>query len=69
LPRGTRSGLVHVSKILEGIDEIGFTYFDAKDVVRHRLVQQIVEAYDKYDKSSVSALGSQESVHLNERDN
>jgi len=69
LPRGTRSGLVHVSKILEGIDEIGFTYFDAKDVVRHRLVQKIVEAYDKYDKSSVSALGSQESVHLNERDN
>ncbi|MFT6058223.1 MAG: phosphate starvation-inducible PhoH-like protein [Pseudohongiellaceae bacterium] len=69
LPRGTRSGLVHVSKILEGIDEIGFTYFDAKDVVRHRLVQRIVEAYDKYDKSSVSALGSQESVHLNERDN
>jgi phosphate starvation-inducible PhoH-like protein len=69
LPRGTRSGLVHVSKILEGIDDIGFTYFDAKDVVRHRLVQQIVEAYDKYDKSSVSALGSQESVHLNERDN
>jgi phosphate starvation-inducible PhoH-like protein len=69
LPRGTRSGLVHVSKILEGIDEIGFTYFDAKDVVRHRLVQQIVEAYDKYDKSSVSALGSQESINLNERDN
>lgn len=69
LPKGTRSGLVHVSKILEGIDEIGFTYFDAKDVVRHRLVQRIVEAYDEYDKSSVSALGSQESVHLNERDN
>lgn len=69
LPKGTRSGLVHVSKILEGIDEIGFTYFNAKDVVRHRLVQRIVEAYDEYDKSSVSALGSQESVHLNERDN
>ena len=69
LPKGTRSGLVHVSKILQGIDEIGFTYFDSKDVVRHRLVQRIVEAYDEYDQSLISPLGSQESVHLNERDN
>ena len=69
LPKGTRSGLVHVSKILQGIDEIGFTYFDSKDVVRHRLVQRIVEAYDEYDQSLISPLGSQEPVHLNERDN
>jgi phosphate starvation-inducible PhoH-like protein len=69
LPKGTRSGLVHVSKILQGIDEIGFTYFDSKDVVRHRLVQRIVEAYDEYDQSLISPLGSQEAVHLNERDN
>jgi phosphate starvation-inducible PhoH-like protein len=69
LPKGTRSGLVHVSKILQGIDEIGFTYFDSKDVVRHRLVQRIVEAYDEYDQSLVSPLGAQESAHLNERDN
>lgn len=56
LPKGTRSGLVHVSKILEGIDEIGFTYFNTKDVVRHRLVQRIVEAYDDYDESSIGSL-------------
>lgn len=68
LPKGERSGLVHVSKILEGIDEIGFTYFNAKDVVRHRLVQKIVEAYDAHDQKSVSTLSSQDSVHLNERD-
>lgn len=68
LPKGTRSGLVHVSKILEGIDEIGFTYFNAKDVVRHRLVQRIVEAYDEHDQKSVAALGTPESAHLNERD-
>lgn len=68
LPKGTRSGLVHVSKILEGIDEIGFTYFNAKDVVRHRLVQRIVEAYDEHDHKSVAALGAPESAHLNERD-
>lgn len=68
LPKGTRSGLVHVSKILEGIDEIGFTYFNAKDVVRHRLVQRIVEAYDEYDQQSVSAFGNQEANGLNDRD-
>jgi phosphate starvation-inducible PhoH-like protein len=57
LPKGTRSGLVHVSKVLAGIREIGFTYFNAKDVVRHRLVQRIVEAYDDFDRQSVSSLG------------
>ena len=69
LPKGTRSGLVHVSKVLAGIDEIGFTYFNAKDVVRHRLVQKIVEAYDEFDRNSVSQLSSQESSQINERDN
>ncbi|PCJ17673.1 MAG: PhoH family protein [SAR86 cluster bacterium] len=60
LPKGTRSGLVHVTKVLEGIQEISFTYFNAKDVVRHRLVQRIVEAYDEFDKNSVSQLSGQE---------
>ncbi len=69
LPKGTRSGLVHVSKVLQGIKEIGFTYFDAKDVVRHRLVQKIVEAYDEFDRNSVSTLGSKDSAQINERDN
>ena len=69
LPKGTRSGLVQVSKVLEGISGIGFNYFNAKDVVRHRLVQKIVEAYDGFDRSSVSQLTSQDSSQLNERDN
>lgn len=68
LPKGTRSGLVHVSKVLAGIKEIGFTYFDAKDVVRHRLVQKIVEAYDEFDRSTVSTLTSKDSAQANERD-
>ena len=46
LPRGSHSGLTHVSNILEGVEGIGFTYFGNKDVVRHPLVQRIVEAYD-----------------------
>lgn len=67
LPKGTRSGLVHVGKVLEGINEIGFTYFSSRDVVRHRLVQRIVEAYDGYD-NNVAKLGSHEAGQLNERD-
>ena len=46
LPRGAPSGLTHVSSILDGVEGIGFTYFLNKDVVRHPLVQRIVEAYD-----------------------
>lgn len=68
LPQGTRSGLIHVSKVLEGINEIGFTYFEAKDVVRHSLVQKIVEAYDDFDRNTVSTLNSKDSQQANERD-
>ena len=49
LPRGVQSGLKHAMDVLEDIDGIGFTYFAAKDVVRHTLVQRIVEAYDKFE--------------------
>lgn len=68
LPKGTRSGLGHVIKVLEGIQEIGFTYFTSKDVVRHRLVQLIVEAYDEHDRSTVTKLGSQELTQFHESD-
>ena len=68
LPKGTRSGLVHVIKVLENVQEIRFNYFDAKDVVRHRLVQRIVEAYDAHDRSTVTKLGNQEHTHINESD-
>jgi phosphate starvation-inducible PhoH-like protein len=46
LPRGTRSGLTHAVQLLSGVDEIGMTRFRPGDVVRHPLVQKIVEAYD-----------------------
>lgn len=45
LPKGTMSGLKHAARILEGVDGISFTRFAAQDVVRHPLVQRIVEAY------------------------
>lgn len=50
LPNGQKSGLVVVQKILRDIDGIAFVRFDQYDVVRHRLVQLIVQAYDRYDQ-------------------
>ena len=52
LPRGTQSGLTHVSNFLDGVDGIGFTYFGNKDVVRHPLVQRIVEAYELHEDTT-----------------
>ncbi len=50
LPQGKSSGLVEVMKILEGVEGIRFIFFSEKDVVRHRLVQEIVRAYERYEK-------------------
>jgi phosphate starvation-inducible PhoH-like protein len=52
LPRGQNSGLVHAASVLSKVTGIGFTRFEAKDVVRHPLVQRIVEAYDALDNGS-----------------
>ncbi len=55
LPYGKTSGLVEALKILENIDEIAVHRFTEKDVVRHRLVQKIIEAYDKAGKDRAEA--------------
>jgi phosphate starvation-inducible protein PhoH and related proteins len=52
LPRGQRSGLKEAERVLKDIPEIEFVYFSKKDVVRHRLVQLIVEAYEEQDENS-----------------
>lgn len=54
LPRGTKSGLAQAMDILSGIEEIHITKFDSKDVVRHQLVQKIVEAYDVFDEEQIA---------------
>ncbi|MDA8348658.1 MAG: PhoH family protein [Pseudomonadota bacterium] len=46
LPAGRQSGLSHVIDVLRGVDGVAFTFFDARDVVRHPLVQRIVQAYE-----------------------
>ena len=47
-PRDRRSGLIVVGDVLDAIEEIEFVRFGAEDVVRHKLVQRIVEAYDEH---------------------
>jgi phosphate starvation-inducible PhoH-like protein len=47
LPPKTTSGLVQAREILKGIEGVGFVYFEKSDVVRHRLVKDIIEAYEK----------------------
>ena len=51
LPRSTQSGLIHVLKVLKGVPSIGRIDYERKDIVRHPLVQRIVDAYDRYDRS------------------
>lgn len=52
LPRGAKSGLKDCIKILRNIDGIGSCTFDEKDVVRHRLVQDIIKAYAKFENKA-----------------
>lgn len=50
LPEGKKSGLIEVIKILKNVDDIQTVKFSEKDVVRHKLVQDIIKAYDKYEE-------------------
>jgi phosphate starvation-inducible PhoH-like protein len=59
LPRDQRSGLIVVGDILDQIEEIEFVRFGAEDVVRHKLVQRIVEAYDVHSKREPPASASE----------
>lgn len=52
LPRDNRSGLIEVRNILEGVPDIAFQILDRRDVVRHRLVQRIVDAYAASDAAA-----------------
>lgn len=55
LPRDQRSGLKEALKILEGVEGIGVVNLGQKDIVRHKLVTRIVNAYEKYDKERAEA--------------
>lgn len=51
LPNPQKSGLRHAIEVLKDVDDIGFTFFHAKDVVRHSLVQKVILAYEKAERS------------------
>jgi phosphate starvation-inducible PhoH-like protein len=67
LPRRSDSGLVQVQNILKGISGIAFVYFDKSDVVRHRLVAEIIEAYERF--ARVSDISSGDTHTLRRKDN
>ena len=50
LPDGKKSGLKEVVSILKGIDDISIVKFSGRDVVRHRLVQKIIKAYERFEE-------------------
>ena len=55
LPSGRTSGLVEAMKVVSDIEGISFVYFDDRDVVRHKLVQQIVKAYEAFSNGNGAA--------------
>ncbi len=59
LPKGQRSGLIHVSEVLKNIEGMSFTYFSSKDVVRHPLVARILDAYEAHEEESSRESGGQ----------
>jgi len=52
LPHSQTSGLRHVLRVLDGVPDVSFTFFNSRDVVRHDLVQRIVEAYEGFESDS-----------------
>jgi len=52
LPAGKRSGLIEAERVLSNLEGIEFVYFTEKDVVRHKLVQMIIRAYEDHTKKS-----------------
>jgi phosphate starvation-inducible PhoH-like protein len=55
LPPKQPSGLKHVAKVLAGVEGVSFVHFDSRDVVRHPLVQRIIDAYDRADEPARDA--------------
>lgn len=68
LPRSTTSGLLHALRVLKGVDGIGMVEFCKKDIVRHALVQRIVEAYEKYDEAVPANSDSSENCQPTDAD-
>ena len=68
LPSGQKSGLAEVVRILDGIEDIALHRFTEKDVVRHRLVQKIILAYEKYDREKQEHRTKDKKYHYSRRE-
>ena len=68
LPSGQKSGLAEVVKILDGIEDIALHRFTEKDVVRHRLVQKIILAYEKFDREKAEHRAKDKKYHYGKRE-
>lgn len=67
LPRATASGLVQALRILDGVKGVGRVEFDKRDIVRHQLVQRIVEAYERHDAlEKATALAAKEEAQADD---
>ena len=66
LPRNIKSGLKNAMTVLQGVDAIGFTYFESSDVVRHPVVAAIVNAYDAFDKKEAELKAQREEQYRRE---
>jgi phosphate starvation-inducible PhoH-like protein len=53
LPKHIHSGLLHATDVLHHVKGIAFTHFETKDIVRHSLVQHIINAYDDFESKSL----------------
>ncbi len=70
LPRATASGLVQALRILDGVKGVGRVEFDKRDIVRHQLVQRIVEAYERHDaQEKAAAMAAREAAQEPTDDN
>ena len=67
LPRGHKSGLTQTLKILANIDDIHITEFNSRDVVRHHLVQKIIDAYDAHDLIESQAESERANIRKKQR--
>ncbi len=68
LPSGTKSGLRQVQEILEDVEDVHFSRLSSQDVVRHKLVGRIVDAYEKYDSRNGQRDGQSEGREDGRRD-
>ncbi len=64
LPRGKLSGLKQATEVLNKVNQVHFTFFEAEDVVRHPVVQSVVKAYEKYDRDNEASPQNKETLHF-----